>query len=141
MKSHKWLSNSRIVLDHIPIEERAKKIEIKDNTLPSMKSLGIVWMAENDTFTFSSKNIDNDFDYIKRSFLKKISTLFDPLGLLAPFTIRSKILMQEILNAGIDWDEEVSNTIKQKMKEWFQELQNLDQIKVGRCVRKKRRSY
>ena len=97
MKSHKWLSNSRI-----PIEERAKKIDIKDNILPSTKILGIVWMAEEDIFTFLSNNVHNGFNYTKRNFLKKILTLFDPLGLLALFTIRSKLLMQETWSAGID---------------------------------------
>ena len=135
MKPHKWLSNSRKVLDQIPIEERAKKIDIKDNILPSLKTLGIVWIAEEDKFTFLSNNVNDGFNYTKRNFLKKISTLFDPLGLLAPFTIRSKILMQETWNAGIDWDEKVPETIKQKMKKWFQELQMLDLIKVDRCVR------
>ena len=135
MKSHKWLSNSRKVLDQIPIEERAKKIDIKDNILPSLKTLGIVWIAEEDKFTFLSNNVDDGFNYTKRNFLKKISTLFDPLELLAPFTIRSKILMQETWNAGIDWDEKVPDKIKQKMKKWFQELQMLDLIKVDRCVR------
>ena len=94
-----------------------------------MKTLEIVWIAEEDKFTFSSNNVDDDFNYTKRNFLKKISTLFDPLGLRAPFTIRSKILMQETWNAGIDWDEKVPDTIKQKMKKWFQELEMLDLIK------------
>ena len=76
MKPHKWLSNSRKVLGQIPIEE--------------------------DTFTFLPKNVHNDFNYTKRNLLKKISSLFDPLGLLAPFTIRSKLLMQENWSAGID---------------------------------------
>ena len=102
MKPHKWLSNSRKVLVRIPIEERAKKIDIKDNILPSTKTLGIVWMAEGDTFTFLSNHAHDDFNYTKRNFLKKISTLFDPLGLLAPFTIRLKLLMQETWSAGID---------------------------------------
>ena len=42
MKPHKWLSNSRKVLDRIPTEERAKNIDIKDNILLSTKTLGIV---------------------------------------------------------------------------------------------------
>ena len=95
MKPHKWFSNSSKVLDPIPIEERAKNIDIKDNILPSTKTLGIVWMAEKDTFTFLSNNADDDFKYTKRNFLKKIPTLFDLLGLFAPFTIRSKLLIQE----------------------------------------------
>ena len=97
MKPHKWLSNSRKVLVRIPIEERAKKIDIKDNILPSTKTLRIVWMTEEDTFTFLSNKVHDDFNYTKRNFLKKISTLFDPLGLLPPFTIRSKLLMQETM--------------------------------------------
>ena len=96
MKPHKWLSNSRKVLDQIPIEERAKKIDIKDNILPLIKTLGIVWMAEEDIFTFLANNIDANFNFTKRNFLKKISTLFDPLGLLAPFTIRAKILIRKL---------------------------------------------
>ena len=75
-----------------------------------------VWIAEENKFTFLSNNDDDGFNYTKRIFLKKISTLFDPLGLLAPFTIRSKILMQETWNAGIDWDEKVPDTIKQNEK-------------------------
>ena len=102
MKPHKWLSNSRKVLDRIPLEERVRKIDIKDNILPSRKTLGIVWMVEEDTFTFLSNNVDDDFTYTKRNFLKEISTLFDPLGLSAPFTIRSKLLIQETWSAGID---------------------------------------
>ena len=62
MKPHKWLSNSRKVLGWIPIEERAKKIDIKDNILPSTKTLGIVWMAEKDTFTFLFNNVHDDFN-------------------------------------------------------------------------------
>ena len=102
MKPHMWLSNSRKVLGRIPIEERAKKIDIIDNILPSTKTLGIVWMAEEDTFTFLSNNVPDDFNYTKRNFLKKISTLFDPFGLLAPFASSLKLLMQETWRTGID---------------------------------------
>ena len=67
-------------------------------------------------FTFLPNNVDDGFNYTKRNFLKKISTLFDPLELLVPFTIRLKLLMQETWSAGIDWDERVPDAIAQKMK-------------------------
>ena len=107
MKPHKWLSNSRKVLDQMPFKERAKKIDIKDisyqqNLRNLTKTLGIVWMAEQDIFTILSNDVDDDFNYTKRNFLKRMLTLFDPLGLLAPFTIRSKPLMQETWSAEID---------------------------------------
>ena len=75
MKPHKRLSNSRKVLDQIPIEERAKKIDIKDNILPSLKTLGIVWIAEEDKFTFSSNNVDDGFNYTKKFFEENINTI------------------------------------------------------------------
>ena len=59
-------------------------------------------MAEENTFTFLSNNVDDDFNYTKKNFLKRISTKFDPLGLLVLFTIRSKLMMQETWSAGID---------------------------------------
>ena len=50
------------------------------------------------------------------------------------FTNRSKLLMQEIRSAGIDWDEKVPDVIEQNMKKWFQKFEILDHIKVDRCV-------
>ena len=47
--------------------------------------------------------------YMKRNFLKKIATLFEPIGLLAPLTIRAKMLLQDMWTAGLDWDEEMND--------------------------------
>ena len=44
--------------------------------------------------------------YTKQHFLKQIATLFDPIGFLAPFTTRAKMLLQQMWMAGLDWDEE-----------------------------------
>ena len=75
MKPHKWLLNSRKVLDQILIEERAKKIDIKDNILPLIKTLGIVWMAEEDIFTFLANNVDANFNFTEKFFEEDINTI------------------------------------------------------------------
>lgn len=41
----------------------------------------------------------------KRSVFSLISKLFDPLGLLAPVTIRAKILMQKLWELKLQWDD------------------------------------
>ena len=82
-------------MKYIPIQDRACKLKFNENGAFSVKTLGILWIAAEDNFTFKLKGIDQVFKFTKRDFLKR-ATLFDPLGFLSSFTVRAKILMQEI---------------------------------------------
>ena len=44
MHTHKWLSNSSAVMDKIPIQDRAFKLEFNENSSFSAKTLGVLWM-------------------------------------------------------------------------------------------------
>ena len=68
--------------------------------------------------------------FTKRNFLKKIATLFDPIRFLAPFTIRAKILIQEMWTAGFDWNEELTESLTRSARAWFDELEKLRLIQV-----------
>ena len=78
---------------------------------------------------------EENFQLTKRNFLKKIATLFDPVGFLAPFTIRAKVMIQEMWVAGLEWDELCPRELIHKSQEWFCELEELPMIKVPRCLR------
>ena len=108
MHGRKWLSNSSTVLRDIPMQDRKAKVDLDSEQLPSIKTLGLWWLAEKDVFTFEENAPFDDMKYTKLNFLRKIATLFDPLGLLAPFTIPAKILLQEMWTAGLEWDEEMN---------------------------------
>jgi hypothetical protein len=41
MHARKWLSNSRVVLQSIPEEDRASEVHIDKRNLPSVKTLGV----------------------------------------------------------------------------------------------------
>jgi hypothetical protein len=41
MHARKWLSNSRVVLQSIPEEDRASEVHIDERNLPSVKTLGV----------------------------------------------------------------------------------------------------
>ena len=92
--------------------------ELLSSLASSTKVLGMLWSPENDKIhytiklNFSSKvnglpngenltiaNFESLFPpYLtKRSILSQVNGIYDPLGLLAPFTVTAKILMRKVL--------------------------------------------
>ena len=136
MDARKWMSNSAEVLSHVPREGRAQRLDI-DSELPSIKTLGVLWEAATDEFTFvhSSPTSEEIQRMTKRMFLKKLATIFDPLGMLAPFTIRAKMLFQRMWIDGYDWDDKLPPQILAEAEQWFRDLPTLSTVKVPRCFR------
>ena len=75
-------------------------------------------------FVFKANPPEETFQITKQNFLKKIATLFDLIGFLAPFTIRAKVMMQEKWVAGLEWDELCPRELIHKSQEWFCELED-----------------
>ena len=80
------------------------------------------WVADKDEFTCKENALDDSMVYTKRNFLKKIATFFDPISFIAPFTIRAKILLQDMWTTGLEWDEELTESLTISAREWFNEL-------------------
>ncbi|KAJ8033444.1 hypothetical protein HOLleu_23686 [Holothuria leucospilota] len=136
MEAKKWLSNSKQVIEQIPQELRVKEVNLTENELPSVSTLGLSWAAEQDHFKFKT-SADREVhkeELTKRQVLSKISTVFDLLGFLSPFVIQGKILMQEIWVNGISWDEVVGGELQDKVGDWIGDLENLSDIRVNRCL-------
>ena len=56
MHARKWLSQA---LEKIPIKDRASEVDINKDPLPTVKTLGITWLPEDDAFTFKSDPEEN----------------------------------------------------------------------------------
>eukprot|EP00795_Rhopilema_esculentum_P006549 gene6549-12041_t len=135
MYARKWLSNSTAVLKVIPETDRAENIDLDAGELPSVKTLGIVWNAQRDVFTYKSVKQAEGTTYTKRFLLKEMATLFDPLGFISPYVIRIKVIMQELWLHGLNWDDELPGNVVTKIKAWFHELEKLPLIQIPRCLR------
>jgi len=85
----KWISNLAEVLQDIPEADRASEIDLERNKFPTTKTLGVLWTAERDTFSFSYE-LTPDMKLRKRNILKKTAT-----GFLAPYVVRAKLLIQK----------------------------------------------
>ena len=66
-----------------------------------VKVLGSIWNIATDEFTFNLSDLAEQAKLLpttKRSLLKISAKIFDPLGLLSPFTIQWKVLFQVLCN-------------------------------------------
>ena len=95
-----------------------------------MKTLGVAWLPDEDVFTFKTNPPEEGFELTKRSLLKKIAKLPDPVGFLAPFLIRAGVLLQEVWDAGLDWNDLFQGDLSRRARTWFSELEDLPRIKV-----------
>ena len=135
MYARKWLSNKPEVLQFIPSADCATEVDLNRGELPPIKTLGVLWCPMEDVFKLQVNQPLEKHEHSKRSFLKKIATLFDPLGLLSPYTVRAKVLLQEIWASGVSWDEPVNKELSSKASRWFEERPALKNIQIRRCLR------
>ena len=138
MHAQKWISNSKKVLMHVPLKDRASEIDLSDSELPETKTLGISWKAEHDVFTFRHSIDKSRFNITKRTLLSNIALFFDPVGMLAPLTIRGKIFLQEVWMLGMNWDEELPPGLTKKTQVWYEDLQQVHIFEIPRCLREEK---
>ena len=137
-----WTCSSKDVLDQLPAElksDQQKDLE-PDTLLPMARVLGLHWNPNQDAFTFICKfNKVNDEIVngnkrpTKREMLKLVMSVFDPLGFLAHFTVKARILLQEVWRSEIGWDDEITTDLFKKWCLWLQELKNIPEVRIPRC--------
>jgi len=136
-KLTKWLSNDRSVLQSIPVEDRAKAVkdlDINFDGLPSEKALGMVWKLEKDCWGFDI-HLPEQTASTRRGMLSVVSSVFDPLGLLAPFTLNAKILIQDLTRKKQGWDDPLPESCRSDWEKWKGELRCLSSFQIKRCLK------
>ena len=129
----KFISNNKDVMNSIPITERAKSVQSACfNDDINERTLGVKWDVVNDVFTFESLNIKKE-GITKRSILKIVASVFDPLGFLAPFVLSAKILLQELWRLKVGWDDTLNPSYSKQWSKWKAELDNIHKVKIPRC--------
>ena len=113
MQLSKWSSNSESV---------CKLFGDNSTAGSSTKVLGMKWDAKTDAFSFEGITVNDNICLTKRVVLSIISRLFDPLGLVTPFSVKAKTLFQTIWQEGLDWDQKLSGVLASAFREWVSDL-------------------
>ncbi|XP_058826865.1 uncharacterized protein LOC131686880 [Topomyia yanbarensis] len=140
-KLHNWRSNSGTVLEQlgeVP-DGTEKQLNLIDGSTTE-RVLGMLWSPSSDELSFSTQMSDEVQTLIrmatrptKRQILRCVMTLFDPLGLLSPFIIHGKVLIQDLWREGTDWDEQVGDLVYAKWQRWIEMINHIAEIRIPRC--------
>jgi hypothetical protein len=90
------------------------------------------WQVNSDTFHFPVK-LGDDVAVTHRNMLRMVSSLFDPLGLIAPVIVVGRILFQDAMRLDLSWDDPVPVEVLGAWNKWLESLQDLNQVVVSRC--------
>ena len=90
------------------------------------------WCLENDTFYFDIPESANK-PSTKRGFLSTIAQIYDPLGLISPFILKGKCVLQKVVSSELSWDQLICPEDKQEWDNWKNDLTELARLRIPRC--------
>ena len=98
--------------------------------------LGLRWNTDQVTLIVSGGTSPDliGTTFTQRVVLSTVSSVFDPIELTAPFTIRARLLLKQLWKStGQQWDEEIPKDSPSKFLEWCSKLENISKIAVPRA--------
>ncbi|MCG8033321.1 MAG: DUF1759 domain-containing protein, partial [Candidatus Thiodiazotropha taylori] len=127
MNLREWVSSDFQVNQFIDKEDMA--------LCETMKVLGHKWIIETDSISIKESNVIQEFGSLtKRSILKQLSSVFDPLGLFSPVLLKGKMLLQSMWCKHLEWDDVVSTDDEKLWLLIRSDLSKLPEYQVKRCI-------
>jgi len=152
MPVHKFYTNSHLVIRNVDPSLLAKQITLdeKDISIDAGKILGMKYSVEDgDVLMFagrfntlhewtnrSVKTKVEEGEWTKRLVSRAAASIYDPHGLIAPFTVRAKVILQEIWkHKELDWDDKLPPDLCQVWENWLQQVFEVPEIRIPRWSR------
>lgn len=130
------MSNSKEVVRRVPEQDRAdsvKELDLDLDLLPLECALGVHWCVESDCFQFTI--VLQGKPCTRRGILSTVSSIFDPLGFVAPLLLDGKSILQELCRCEVGWDDPIPDKVKAKWEKWRSDLLEVQRITTPRCYR------
>ena len=121
---HKWQSSESKLEGHpiLPVDKEGTfaKHQLGEPCAGGPSLLGLGWSKEHDEMIVSCPEWKSD--PTKRSTLRKLASIYDPLGFVSPVTLRRKCLYRSVCCEKLAWDAELTGTLIFKWQRWEQGL-------------------
>ena len=135
-KLTKFVSNVRTIP---PKVETDPTIPTETKEIPSTEEsshvLGLKWNHSSDTLVVSrGTNPEIKAKVTQRIVLSLVSSVYDPIGLVAPYTVKARLLLKDIWRlSGQQWDDDLPPEVVSKFLDWSEELPGLSDIVIPRA--------
>ena len=116
--------------------------ELRDNQTES-SVLGVPWNLESDTLNVSLVSLQNflqslkfeynTFSFTKRTLLRLLGSIFDPLGIASPITIGLRIVFRNVWKQKLGWDENLPSNLNDSAISHIDNLKSM-KLSIQRCV-------
>ena len=88
-----------------------------------------MWDKKQDTLEIQAPEMTLNEPATKRSILRQLGRVYNPLGILSPTMKEGKHIYREACEEKKGWDSEVSSSLKEQWIKWNKQLKN---VKVPR---------
>ena len=117
-------------------QSNVKEMCEKDSDVESVTALGLEWKLISDDLKICRGFAGKEHTIIThRVVLSVASSIFAPLGLASPFTIRNRPILRHIWQKALkSWDEENPQDVAQQYlySDWLQEIPGLKELSINR---------
>ena len=98
---NKFLNNNTAVLGNILEDDRSGGLKFQ-------RILVKTWNPESDQLLFAKPKLSFEKENItQRKLLSMAASLFDPIGIISPFAIRLRCILQKVIKQGLNCDQEL----------------------------------
>ncbi|XP_075253255.1 uncharacterized protein LOC142345059 [Convolutriloba macropyga] len=105
------------------------------DTAIEQRILGQMWDAKEDIFIFKRPDLKLDVKSMQqRQLLSLAASLFDPLGIITPFSIRVRCILQSIVKQGNNWNNQIPREFQHDLQQWVDEYEQMPEISISRCL-------
>lgn len=106
-------------------------LDLDTDQLPVEHTSGLQWYVETDQFGFKASAQERP--QTRRGILLVVSSLYDPLGFLARFSMMAKLLLQELCRKSLGWDEAIPRVLSKQWACWVEDLHKVAEFKINPC--------
>ena len=111
-----------------------EQIEPPVDSKESLHVLGLEWNHKQDTLVVSRGTRKPVKEPItQRTILSCVASVFDPIGLVAPYTVKARLILKDIWRtSGQNWDAPLPTEMTQEFLSWSDALPLLNDIQIKR---------